>query len=29
MMDHDHNDLLLCDMIMDRLDLSANKCFVL
>jgi len=29
MMDQDHNDLSLCDMIMDRLDLISNTCFIL
>ena len=29
MMDQDHNDLSLCDLIMDGLDLIANTCFIL
>jgi len=29
MMDQDHNDVSLCDLIMDRIDLCSKKCFVL
>jgi len=29
MMDQDHNDLSLCDLIMDGLDLITNTCFIL
>jgi len=28
MMDQNHNDLSLCDLIMDGLDLIANTCFI-
>jgi len=29
MMDQDHNDLSLCDLIMDRLGLIVNARFIL
>jgi len=29
MMDQDHNDLSLCDLTMDRLDLIANARIIL
>jgi len=29
MMDQDHNDLSLCDLIMDGLDLIASTYFIL